>query len=130
MARGPKPVAVRELYDSGAPRFECRYRYARRLFDRIFARAVSYLDLDPGEVVLDVGCGTGRALPTLVAGVGATGQVLGIDVSPGMLRRAAELVHENSWRNVALIESAVELAGLDTTALVSDPGCFCCTGRM
>ena len=58
MARGPKPVAVRELYDSGAPRFECRYRYARRLFDRIFARAVSYLDLHPGEVGLGIrpGC--------------------------------------------------------------------------
>lgn len=53
--------------------------------------AVAELRLAPGQVVLDAGCGTGRALPALRAAVGATGRVLGADLTPAMLRTAAAL---------------------------------------
>ncbi|MEV7892251.1 class I SAM-dependent methyltransferase, partial [Streptomyces sp. NPDC088357] len=38
--------------------------------------------------VLDAGCGTGRALPPLRAAVGASGVVLGADLTPAMLQAA------------------------------------------
>jgi SAM-dependent methyltransferase len=50
-----------------------------------FARAVAEAGLRPGDVVLDAGCGTGRALPHLRAAVGPTGRVLGLDVTADML---------------------------------------------
>ncbi len=51
-----------------------------------YAAAVAELGLRTGDRVLDAGCGTGRALPPLRAAVGASGVVLGADLTPAMLR--------------------------------------------
>lgn len=53
-----------------------------------YAAAVAELGLRTGNRVLDAGCGTGRALPPLRAAVGASGVVLGADLTPAMLREA------------------------------------------
>lgn len=53
-----------------------------------YAAAVDRMELRPGHRVLDLGCGTGRALPALRAQVGDTGLVLGIDLTPAMLTAA------------------------------------------
>ncbi|MFJ4276475.1 class I SAM-dependent methyltransferase [Streptomyces massasporeus] len=53
-----------------------------------YAAAVAELGLRTGDRVLDAGCGTGRALPQLRAAVGASGVVLGADLTPAMLREA------------------------------------------
>jgi trans-aconitate methyltransferase len=46
--------------------------------------------LQQGERVVDIGCGTGASSIALAERVGPSGQVLGIDVSAPMLARAAE----------------------------------------
>lgn len=51
-------------------------------------RALSVLDLRPGERVLSAGCGPGLTLPHLVARVGADGAVVALDAAPGMLAEA------------------------------------------
>ncbi|MEQ4300826.1 methyltransferase domain-containing protein [Plantactinospora sp. B6F1] len=48
------------------------------------------LDLRPGHVVLDVGCGPGTDLPTLAKAVGERGAVIGIDHHPAMLAQAQQ----------------------------------------
>ncbi|MEU6531293.1 class I SAM-dependent methyltransferase [Streptomyces sp. NPDC046928] len=53
-----------------------------------YAAAVAELGLRDGDRVLDAGCGTGRALPPLRAAVGASGVVLGVDLTPAMLEAA------------------------------------------
>ncbi|GLW07202.1 hypothetical protein Misp01_23320 [Microtetraspora sp. NBRC 13810] len=53
-----------------------------------FAEAVGELALTPGATALDAGCGTGRALPLLRAAVGAEGHVIGVDLTPEMVRSA------------------------------------------
>ncbi|MFD7439123.1 class I SAM-dependent methyltransferase [Streptomyces sp. NPDC059861] len=57
--------------------------------DPAYAAAVGELGLREGGRVLDAGCGTGRALPPLRAAVGASGVVLGADLTPAMLQAAA-----------------------------------------
>ncbi|MEU3979194.1 methyltransferase domain-containing protein [Streptomyces sp. NPDC026672] len=53
-----------------------------------YAAAVDRMGLRPGQRVLDVGCGTGRALPALRARVGDGGLAVGVDLTPAMLTAA------------------------------------------
>ncbi len=48
------------------------------------------LALQPGERVLELGFGTGNEILDLASKVGASGQVCGVDLSPGMLAVARE----------------------------------------
>lgn len=57
--------------------------------DPAFADAVAQLGLPAGGAALDVGCGTGRALPHLRAAVGPGGTVAGLDLTPAMAEAAA-----------------------------------------
>ncbi|MEZ4728598.1 MAG: hypothetical protein R3E79_15800 [Caldilineaceae bacterium] len=50
-----------------------------------YARAVAELAPSFGATALDLGCGTGRALPLLRAAVGPTGQVIALDATWEML---------------------------------------------
>ncbi|MEZ3116091.1 methyltransferase domain-containing protein [Halobaculum sp. MBLA0147] len=52
-------------------------------------RARDALAPAPGERLLELGCGDGRALPHLAAAVGPDGHVLGLDASEGMTTAAA-----------------------------------------
>ncbi|MFI6558943.1 class I SAM-dependent methyltransferase [Streptomyces sp. NPDC050534] len=53
-----------------------------------YAAAVADLGLREGDRVLDAGCGTGRALTPLRTAVGASGVVVGADLTPAMLQAA------------------------------------------
>lgn len=100
---------IARRYDRLAP----AYRLVELMFQlppRIRRRAVEALDLHGGDRVLEIGCGSGRNLDLLTAAVGPSGQVLGIDVSPGMLARARRLVTRRGWNNVTLtFQDAAEL---------------------
>jgi SAM-dependent methyltransferase len=53
-----------------------------------YAAAVAEAGIPRGGAVVDVGCGTGRALPALRQAVGPRGTVIAIDVTPEMLHEA------------------------------------------
>ncbi|MFN3706593.1 MAG: methyltransferase domain-containing protein [Thermoflexales bacterium] len=53
-----------------------------------FERSVREMQLPHGALVLDLGCGTGRAMPMLQAAVGAAGLVIGLDATAAMLLEA------------------------------------------
>lgn len=55
-------------------------------------QALRLLAPRPGERVLEIGCGPGRALVGLARAVGPTGHVTGFDLSGGMLGAARERV--------------------------------------
>lgn len=85
MSQAPRPTG---RYTSYAPVYDLLslewpvYRAGR-------VAGVQALGLRAGQCVLDVGCGTGLSMPSLARAVGPTGQVIGVDASPAMLRRAA-----------------------------------------
>jgi len=57
--------------------------------ERLFReRLVELARIEPGEAVLDVGCGTGTLAIAAKRRVGASGAVHGIDASPEMIERA------------------------------------------
>lgn len=55
---------------------------------RFRQRIADVIPIQPGDAVLDVGCGTGDLAFVLAERVGASGSVFGIDASPEMIARA------------------------------------------
>jgi ubiquinone/menaquinone biosynthesis C-methylase UbiE len=79
-------------------------------FHRLRRRFVARLELKPGDVVLDVACGTGLNFPLIQAAIGQEGTLIGVDLSPDMLTMARDRVSQNDWQNVILINSSAEEA--------------------
>lgn len=99
--------SVRARYNRLA-RFFVFFEWLFLLPPGIRQKAVERLELQPGDKVLEVGCGTGRNLAPLVAATGSEGRVYGVDISEGMLDKAEDLCKQKGWQNVTLIrEDAV-----------------------
>lgn len=113
----PGTGSVTPAYSNEAPLYDSRTKG----FDTYRRRIVERLPLRRGDMVLDVGCGTGLCFPFLLERVGPAGAVVGVDSSPEMLGVAAERVSAHGWRNVELVESAIEDAVLPTV----DHALFC-----
>ena len=86
------------------------------LFEPIRRRAIERLAPRRGEVVLDVGCGTGLSFELLEQGVAARGRIVGIEQSPEMMERARQRVRQRRWRNVSLLCAPVEAADIPVNA--------------
>jgi len=71
-----------------APQLEAAHR---PVLDALMRAAA----LKPGERILDVGCGTGPSLLAASKAIGPSGQIVGIDVAPPLLVRAAERTAAN-----------------------------------
>jgi demethylmenaquinone methyltransferase/2-methoxy-6-polyprenyl-1,4-benzoquinol methylase len=100
-------------YDTRTAAFEV---YRRRLVD--------LLPLQRGDVVLDVGCGTGLCFDRVRSRIGAEGVIVGVDASRDMLAMAADRVAARGWTNVLLVQAPVEHAVLP---VVADHALFCAT---
>jgi trans-aconitate methyltransferase len=83
---------------------------------------VEALPLRPGEVVLDVGCGTGLCCGLLREKVGPDGDVVGIEESPEMAAVALEHITREGWGNVTVVQAPAEEAEVGRTA---DAALFC-----
>lgn len=68
-------------------------------------QSVSALGLNPGDTVVEIGCGTGLNFPYLLESIGETGRLIGVDFTGAMLEKAREKIHRNGWQNVDLVET-------------------------
>jgi trans-aconitate methyltransferase len=98
--------------------------YNRRTgaFQRYRRAIVDALPVRRGQVVLDVGCGTGLCCGLLREKVGSEGGVVGIEESPEMAAVAREHIAEEGWGNVTVVTSPAEEAEIEVTA---DAALFC-----
>jgi demethylmenaquinone methyltransferase/2-methoxy-6-polyprenyl-1,4-benzoquinol methylase len=83
---------------------------------------VEALPLRSGQVVLDVGCGTGLCCGLLRDKVGPEGGVVGIEESPEMAAVAREHIACEGWDNVTIVQEQAEDAEIGLTA---DAALFC-----
>lgn len=122
-SRTPAQPPARE-----AERQPAYYEHARSynrdtgLFQPYRHAVVEALPLKRGQVVLDVGCGTGLCCGLLRDKVGPSGTVIGIEESPEMAAVAREYIAREGWRNVTVVQSSAEDARLKATA---DAALFC-----
>lgn len=84
------------------------------------AAAADSLALEPGDTVVEMGCGTGANFPYLRERVGTEGRVIGIDLTVGMLAVAARRIAANDWENVHLLRA--DAAHPPIPGLIEDAG--------
>jgi len=104
----PDPVRARAQYRRLAAGYDRHMWFARGTH----RESVERLDLQSGQVVLDVACGTGLNFAAIEAGIGPEGRLIGLDLSPEMLAAARRRVDAEGWANVTLVEAAAEEADL------------------
>jgi SAM-dependent methyltransferase len=69
---------------------------------------IGFLNLQPGETVLDLGSGPGLDAFLAADGVGSTGRVIGVDMTPAMLERARTNARKVGLANVEFREGRLE----------------------
>ena len=123
--------AARRLIRAGAPDRELALRRYDAMAEKYHERTatgdhfrrhvVARLAPRPGEVVLDVGCGTGLNFKAIRGAVGPSGRVIGVELCPRMLDAARAMVERHGWDNVELVGAdvaeAVFPAGADAALL-------------
>jgi len=94
------------------------------------AGCVRALGLEPGDTVVEFGCGPGVNVPALREAVGPTGRVVGVDITGAMLDRARGLAERRGWENVEFVRgdatdppvrSADAVLATFVTSLFPDP---------
>jgi len=73
--------------------------------------------VEPGSVVLDLGCGAGTDLLIAAQMTGPAGRVIGVDMTPAMLDRARDSAREMGFENVELHESLIESLPLEDASV-------------
>jgi len=92
------------------------YDHELAAFEPIRRRAIACLNLQPGDTVLDLGCGTGLSFEALQALVGPRGHILAVEQSPDMAQLAHERITQHGWRNVTLMQTSVQTMPLHKKA--------------
>lgn len=114
---------IAETFDARAARYvedDWHRRYAQQL--------VAITPLRAGDRVLDAGTGTGFAACEIARRVGPSGQVLGVDISPGMLEQARRVIESSGLHQIELMQS--DATDLGALAAASFDAVVCSAGLL
>ena len=90
-------IKAAATYNSASDLFD---HPANTFWDRFGRNTINKLDLKPGDVVLDVCCGSGASALPAAELVGDTGHVIGIDLAEKLLNLASNKAQNKSLNNV------------------------------
>jgi phosphatidylethanolamine/phosphatidyl-N-methylethanolamine N-methyltransferase len=119
-------TSTKKIYDVHSMFYDATFG---RLVRRRIERAINHMNIQPNDLVLDLGIGTGVSLNYYPRD---RGHVIGVDLSGGMLRKAREKVRECGIENATVFQAnALQLPFGDSTfdhvfishviSVVSDP---------
>lgn len=75
---------------------------------------VAFSEVLPGQTVLDLGCGAGMDLILAARKVGATGKVIGVDMTPEMLTLARQNIARSGLTNVEVRQGKIEALPIES----------------
>jgi precorrin-6B methylase 2 len=86
-----------------------QYDFELQAFEPLRLEAIDRLQLQPGQVVLDVGCGTGLSFEPLLHKLGRSGRVVGIEQCPEMMDKARQRIADADWeKQVSVLQAAAQ----------------------
>lgn len=95
------------------------YGFLEEKFEKgVRERGLELLSIKEGEIVLEIGIGTGLALKEIAGSVGSAGKAYGLDITPQMLKKTKERL-----RKVGLMDK-VELYEGDARAIPCEDNMF------
>lgn len=101
---------VAATYDAASDLFD---HPANTFWDRFGRDTINRLDLKPGNLVLDVCCGSGASALPAAEQVGDTGHVIGIDLAEKLLNLASAKAKIKSLNNVEFRQGDMLNTGFD-----------------
>ena len=114
-AKGPNADQIEFWNSAGGQNFVRHQNGLDAMLDAFGKRAMVKAGLSAGDVVLDIGCGCGDTSIEMARRVGSTGEVVGVDISEMMLRRA-----EDRAAHAELTNAFFELADVEIDPLHRD----------
>ena len=76
------------------------------------ATIISHLSLQPGMSVVDIGCGPGRLTIPVAKFIGNSGEIVAIDIQPGMLQIVKKKARIERLENIRYLQSDIAEGGL------------------
>lgn len=86
---------------------------SKRYYHQPRKYAIEQLELQKHQIILNLPCGTGQNFSYFQNNLAETGQIIGIDLSDGMLKKAEQKVKKNNWQNIKIIKG--DATKIDTT---------------
>lgn len=74
---------------------------------KIVPNILEYAGLRPGLRVLDAGCGAGRLTIPAAGSVGPGGEVVALDLQPGMLKKLEQRAAKAGAKNIRMIQGGI-----------------------
>jgi len=74
-------------------------------------------DIQPGQTILEVGCGTGFFTISAAKMVGEQGSIIAMDASSGFLKQVAKKVEKANLKNVRIMQKDALNTGLETGSI-------------
>jgi len=102
----------REFWDRRADAWDRRADVLNSFSDAYGAPAIDALDVQPGERVLDVGCGPGTTAVELAKRAAPDGEVVGVDLSAAMVAAATRRAVRAGVTNVRFVAVDAQTGGL------------------
>ena len=95
---------IEEIYSSEVAK---EYGSSMARFEQYKEKAINESSLKNGDIVLVFCCGTGLDFSHILKKIGKEGKILGVDFSSEMLKKAKEIIRNEKWENIELIEADI-----------------------
>lgn len=115
-ASGPNAEQITYWNEVSGPKWVALADVLHAQIGHLGTAAMDALGLEPGQRVLDVGCGCGQTALELATRVGAGGSVVGLDISAPMLAEARRRAGEGGAENVAFVHADAQTHTLEPQA--------------
>src|SRR5688572_18602460 len=102
-AQATHPVSGRRIADVMGHQGAAWLERPEREAEEAPSRAIKALEIRPGQVVADIGAGSGYYAVRLADAVGSTGRVYATDIQPEMLAIIKKKIEAGAPRNIELV---------------------------